>query len=90
MTSSSAAQLPTGDMTDHAVPAPHSGDCPAGGRCCAPAVHDVRVILTAPSHPPVVLLPRLPDLPRPTGAPAFLAQPTGAGPDLHVLQVQRT
>lgn len=85
MTGISGVQVPTGDMTDHhAVPAAHSGD--------RPAVHDVRVILAAPSHHPAVFLPRLPDLPRPVGTPAFLAHapPTGAGPDLHVLQVQRT
>ncbi|MEJ8671809.1 hypothetical protein WKI71_36165 [Streptomyces sp. MS1.AVA.1] len=75
MTGISGVQVPTGDMTDHhAVPAAHSGD--------RPAVHDVRVILAAPSHHPAVFLPRLPDLPRPVGTPAFLAHapPTGQAP----------
>lgn len=93
MTSISGVQLPTGNPTGHhGSPAAHSGDCPAGGTCCAPVVHDVPVILAAPSHTSPVLLPRTPDLPLPSGTPAFLAHapPAGAAPDLHVLQVQRT
>ena len=93
MTNISGAHLPTGDPTGrHCVPAAHSGDCPTGDTCCAPAVHDVPVIRAAPPYASLVLLPRMPDLPLQSGAPAFLAHapPTGAAPDLHVLQVQRT
>lgn len=93
MTNISGAHLPTGNPTGrHGVPAAHPGDCPAGGTCCAPAAHDVPVILAAPSHTPPVLLPRTPDLPLPSHTPAFLAHapPAGTAPDLHVLQVQRT
>lgn len=93
MTSVSGMQTPTGNPGEHhALPAAHAGDCPSGGTCCAPAVHDVRVILAAPSHPLPVLLPRMPDLPRQPGTTRFFANapPAGAAPDLHVLQVQRT
>ncbi|MFE9608015.1 hypothetical protein [Streptomyces sp. NPDC006012] len=85
----SGTQMPTGDPTVHHTV---STDCPPGGECCAPAVHEARRILAAPSHPLPVLLPRSPDVQKPPGTATYLAQapPTATAPDLHVLQVQRS
>lgn len=92
MSSASARAVVDTPAGHHSVPTAHLGDCPVGDVCCAPAVHGVRGVLAAPLQPQPAILPRMPDLPMRQDGPTFLAQapPTGAAPDLHVLQVQRT